>query len=210
MGDSALLLSYGDRDEALETLGFANYGAYLESDLWKAIRARVLKRHGHRCCLCHDPTRIVHHNSYDVDTLRGMKISELYALCERCHRKIEFSDGGQKRPMRHVRKVLLALLSQHERRPKHSEKHNRFSRKLAKKHRRMEALREVQAAAIRSEEKAADNLRTRSEHPEESLPTFELRLMARLAMKAAGVDTLAELFALHLGGRSSRSAACQE
>lgn len=39
-----MALSYVERDEVLKALGFSSYAAYLGSDLWAGIRARVLRR----------------------------------------------------------------------------------------------------------------------------------------------------------------------
>jgi 5-methylcytosine-specific restriction endonuclease McrA len=68
---------------------------YLKSDLWKAIRRRVLERDGKRCCRCKRPASVVHHQSYDKDVLAGTADYMLTSLCFDCHAFIEF-DGDRK------------------------------------------------------------------------------------------------------------------
>jgi hypothetical protein len=58
----------------------------------------------------------------------------------------------------------------------------------------MAAAREKAAAAEATRRNAAQQ---RIDHAEELLPTFELRVMARVAIRNAGVRTLAELFKLY-------------
>ena len=73
----------------------AYYAAYLKSQLWWTIRARVLKRDGNRCQACPNRARIVHHKSYAKDVMDGRNDAELVSLCHACHEDIEldFVDG---------------------------------------------------------------------------------------------------------------------
>lgn len=61
------------------------YVAYLQSDHWKATRARKLAEVGPRCQLCGGTHRLeVHHNCYGH--LGQESMSELIVLCRDCHR----------------------------------------------------------------------------------------------------------------------------
>lgn len=70
---------YKQRDEVLRSIGFQSYKEYLESDLWKSIRSRVLKR------------------SYKKKYLLGKGNLRLAMkpICGKCHKEIEF-DGQEK------------------------------------------------------------------------------------------------------------------
>lgn len=80
---------YAYRDENLRRLGFKSYRAYLASELWAAIRKRVIARD--QCCVkCHWRKKLqVHHRAYDPATLRGDNIDRLSTVCGRCHTKAE-------------------------------------------------------------------------------------------------------------------------
>lgn len=80
-----------------EILGYASYAEYLKSPLWSRIRREVLWRDGSECRICRAGTRIVHHQSYDVDTLLGKRNDRLVALCDNCHHKAHFDKKGNKR-----------------------------------------------------------------------------------------------------------------
>lgn len=82
---------YKYRDDNLRALGFSSYRAYLASELWLSIRARVIARDGRRCQRCGRAARVlqVHHRAYDPATLRGDRIDAITTACERCHRKAE-------------------------------------------------------------------------------------------------------------------------
>jgi hypothetical protein len=91
---------YGYRDENLLRMGFSSYRAYLKSELWKDIRARVLARAPDGLCeKCkRAPATQVHHRSYDPATLAGTTIDSLTKTCARCHTKAERPDDrGQTR-----------------------------------------------------------------------------------------------------------------
>lgn len=87
---------YGYRNDNLRALGFKSYHAYLKSDLWKGIRARVLDRAKGACERCRRPATQVHHRAYDPATLRGETIDALTAVCSRCHHKAEMQQKPQK------------------------------------------------------------------------------------------------------------------
>lgn len=85
------MLAYKRRDAVLLDMGFANYKAYLASDLWKSIRTKVLERDGGKCHACKRPAKHVHHTDYSLDVMAGARIESLRSLCAGCHKGIEFS-----------------------------------------------------------------------------------------------------------------------
>jgi hypothetical protein len=68
---------------------------YLQSNLWKSLRAIVLENDGNRCLLCDAEARFVHHVSYDDTIMRGLDLRCLWFLCGGCHDAVEF-DGDRK------------------------------------------------------------------------------------------------------------------
>lgn len=77
-----------------------DYQIYLESDLWKHIRARVLARDGGICRMCGSTAQTVHHESYDREVLDGRRDDKLHSLCKLCHSDIEFTttdEGGRQK-----------------------------------------------------------------------------------------------------------------
>lgn len=65
-----------------------NYDKYLQSELWKKVRAAALWHAGGKCQLCGQPHAQleVHHNSYN--RLGGQERPEdLVVLCSDCHRR---------------------------------------------------------------------------------------------------------------------------
>lgn len=73
-------------------LGFNTYGDYLKSNLWISIRNKILKANP-KCAICKKKSQCVHHKNYDYNTLKGVKLGGLVALCMGCHYKIEFHNG---------------------------------------------------------------------------------------------------------------------
>lgn len=74
----------------------AKYAEYLQSDAWRATRARVLQRDGYLCrgCLVNRASQ-VHHLTYqslqrDADgrPIGGEFCWELVAICEDCHARV--------------------------------------------------------------------------------------------------------------------------
>lgn len=89
-------VGYRERKVILEEMGYASYVDYLSSDLWKSIRGIVLNKDG-TCRVCKScPVVLIHHNSYERDVLEGNRLEELYGLCYKCHRLIEFDADGNK------------------------------------------------------------------------------------------------------------------
>ena len=89
---------YAARSMALTEIGFASYQEYLDSNLWKSIRRRVLARDSKRCQSCGEKAEAVHHKKYTVAVLRGDKgaLPSLVSLCHTCHHLIEFGEHGEK------------------------------------------------------------------------------------------------------------------
>ncbi len=89
---------YATRANSLKSLGFRDYGEYLDSKLWKSIRKRVLIRDGYMCRKCGKVSaHHVHHTSYKLRIMRGRTLDGLFSVCDWCHRDLEFN-GDEKRP----------------------------------------------------------------------------------------------------------------
>jgi hypothetical protein len=82
------------------------YAKYLASDLWKTIRARVLRRDFNICRRCGDLAEQVHHRNYLSRTLAGEDDSALVSLCVSCHRFISVDKRGRKRTLRETERLL--------------------------------------------------------------------------------------------------------
>lgn len=94
---------------AFKQLGFATYQDYLNSPLWKGIRARVLIRDGNKCRLCQRNAEQVHHRAYDYATMSGCCIDRLISICESCHHDIEFTKENKNTVKQTERKLLKCL-----------------------------------------------------------------------------------------------------
>lgn len=92
--------AYEDRDRILAEMGYASYAAYLESDLWKSIRARVIGTRGMACRMCGKPATAVHHNQYSEANLTGKSLGHLFPICHSCHESVEFVNGEKAEPRR--------------------------------------------------------------------------------------------------------------
>lgn len=84
---------YGSRNAILLSLGFESYQAYLRSDLWKVVRAKVYAAKGRCCYLCDAPATELHHNRYHLNDLIGKRLKYINPICNSCHFKIEFKNG---------------------------------------------------------------------------------------------------------------------
>lgn len=85
--------SYQSRNAVLRTLGFRNYGEYLQSELWRKVRDKVFAIKGKACYLCGGRAWQVHHNRYHKNDLTGKRVRFINPICGDCHHEIEFSDG---------------------------------------------------------------------------------------------------------------------
>lgn len=90
--------AYGRRNANLKKLGFDSYLEYRKSALWKSIRARVTEG-GPLCTVCCEKLADqVHHEQYDLKTLRGQDLTHLVAICGDCHQASEFTAKGKCAP----------------------------------------------------------------------------------------------------------------
>lgn len=97
---------YLRRNKTLIKIGFSSYKEYLNSDLWKSIRIKVLKLSNFKCKSCKNKANQVHHLSYHKDVLLGLKLESLVSLCEKCHSFIEFGPSGNKLHIKTVNNKL--------------------------------------------------------------------------------------------------------
>ena len=91
--------SYVDRKEVLGEVGYGSYQEYLQSEQWTTIRKEKLERFP-KCLLCNRKSSQVHHMAYTPDVLLGLCNNLLVALCDECHRSIEFDSEDKKRSLR--------------------------------------------------------------------------------------------------------------
>jgi hypothetical protein len=70
-------------------MGFKSYGDYLNSDLWRGIRARVLAQ-SRECYVCGEYANQAHHRSYRKPDLDGRDIRRISPICHSCHETVEF------------------------------------------------------------------------------------------------------------------------
>lgn len=101
---------YKLRNAAVRELGFKTYGDYRASDIWKTIRAMVLKRDGGKCVCCQKTATNVHHQSYAAAVLAGSALQLLHSLCRDCHKAIEFDEYGRKVTIAIANRVLRRAL----------------------------------------------------------------------------------------------------
>lgn len=78
--------TYQKRDKRLKRMGFACYADYLRSQTWYEIRSKVFARARNRCEVCGARAEVVHHRDYLTDTLAGLNLDGLVALCHVCHK----------------------------------------------------------------------------------------------------------------------------
>ena len=96
---------YATRSLNLRRIGYSSYAAYLQSDLWRTIRTKILKRDRYKCIRCGQTASQVHHCNYRKSTLLGKVPEALVAVCRDCHRGAEFA-GTRKTG---VREASVAL-----------------------------------------------------------------------------------------------------
>lgn len=80
---------YRERNRNIRAMGFKDYGAYLKSELWTSIRARVLTERPF-CEGCGKDATQVHHSAYRKKDLEGRDLRRLHSVCGGCHFKAEF------------------------------------------------------------------------------------------------------------------------
>lgn len=100
--------SYRKRDAKLRRLGFESYREYLDSDLWKSIRLKVLQRDDFKCVVCGQPAQVVHHANYSMHNLANGGPT-MRSMCHGCHHFIEFDQDGKKVRLSESRSRLKLL-----------------------------------------------------------------------------------------------------
>lgn len=85
--------THAARNDVLAELGFATYGDYLKSSLWKRVRGEAFAANGGFCVLCAKPAGLIHHNRYRYRDLVGKSLQELHPVCYGCHDRIEYCNG---------------------------------------------------------------------------------------------------------------------
>lgn len=101
---------YKKRDAILVKMGYSSYSDYLGSDFWRRFRKRFLRKNP-ECRLCGNTSEEIHHSSYDKKTLKLKRFDTLFALCSKCHEKIEFSqDGKWKLSLKKANNKLLRMI----------------------------------------------------------------------------------------------------
>jgi 5-methylcytosine-specific restriction endonuclease McrA len=98
------------RDRRLLAIGFASYAEYLDSDLWKSIRARVFAEKGRECVCCGSQATEVHHTRYKSEEITGANLRHLHPVCGVCHYKVGFKENGKKRSRCRVQYEFLRLV----------------------------------------------------------------------------------------------------
>lgn len=91
-------IAYAVRNKKLLEMGYKSYQDYLNSELWKEIRTRVLVKNDGKCKLCLKPAQVAHHIKYTKSNLIGKRIKDIVPLCFLCHETIEVDERGNKRP----------------------------------------------------------------------------------------------------------------
>lgn len=81
------------RNQLLKKIGFPDYQAYLQSEMWASIRSRVLSKR-RKCATCRDRATLVHHDRYTIYNMTGKNLAFLRPLCHDCHELVHF-DGDK-------------------------------------------------------------------------------------------------------------------
>lgn len=74
-----------------------DYAEYLRSEYWRTLRRFIFERDEYRCVLCNSPARIeAHHRTYERCPYQE-RLSDVYTLCAKCHRRYS-NDEKRKLP----------------------------------------------------------------------------------------------------------------
>lgn len=67
----------------------ADYGLYLTTPHWRAVKAETMEKFGHSCALCGSPLALqCHHKPHAYHRLfRERPIVDVVCVCSRCHRR---------------------------------------------------------------------------------------------------------------------------
>lgn len=104
---------YQKRDSILLEHGFSSYKEYLLSDTWKETREITFRKKGRSCYCCTRSATQVHHRTYSRENLFLMDIRELFPICAKCHKKIEFR-GEVKRSHKSSKYMLKKRIRIHK------------------------------------------------------------------------------------------------
>jgi hypothetical protein len=79
--------SHNDMDFFIKTARNRDYGFFLKTDYWQAIKNFCLERAEHECEACGNSNAIlhVHHLTYEHHGLEHLHLDDLIVLCEQCH-----------------------------------------------------------------------------------------------------------------------------
>ena len=66
------------------TLNQATHREFIQSPLWKEIRAKAFEFHGHNCASCGNTASDIHHKTYERFGGREL-MTDLEPLCRNCH-----------------------------------------------------------------------------------------------------------------------------
>ncbi len=74
----------------LKQKGFSSYSEFLNSDLWKQLKAKMLKARIPYNCICCNSNHLLqlHHRKYKKDDLLKLRITNLCWVCRSCHEEI--------------------------------------------------------------------------------------------------------------------------
>lgn len=99
------------REKALLALGFQDYRDYLNSDLWRKIKANLLEKRPN-CELCGNVAITGHHKKYMQESLTNANDKFLVSICQGCHYHIEFDGDGKKNSQQIANTKMLVLMTQ--------------------------------------------------------------------------------------------------
>lgn len=96
--------TYQERNDNLKKLGFMDYGEYLASPMWAAVRRKAWAFHGPNCQLCDERGQQIHHNWYGIKDLKGERLCNTRPICMSCHKAIEYDSAGRKVQLHEARR----------------------------------------------------------------------------------------------------------
>jgi hypothetical protein len=150
-----VMRQYGQRNRLLRELGIGpTYADYLASGLWSGIRRRVMGRDQGKCQICGEKATAVHHQRYRKDNLTGRSLAHMFAICEECHKLIEFDADGKKQSPMAASRQAFDLARRHGKGLLKERKKTKKLTKAEKKTRKEQKILERQAANLRRKNRA--------------------------------------------------------